>query len=319
MSMHNGRNRIADRRRAQPERGASGPGAPAQKAHDPSGQPPAISATETKRKKRRKSARDKGQIPGLTIPLAQMPPGFTVSGTPCFPAGLVAPKQLGVVITSVAMPDIKRNKQATKRAVTVAPAPRRTTAPIAAPIASIASMPPFAPAMAAKPPAAPVPPGRPALTLPKQAEPLVVAGQPVEPETAPVTPRATTAYPDDRSPFFMPEIALPRNRALTQPSPGLVGAIGAWLHSFGRLIASGFLVKKTRARPFAGPTPANRRKTSRHATAQPTLREAAEVTQLRAENRRLRSQLDALDALRNGTPAPQDAPSRVPSEAAPVT
>lgn len=104
----------------------------------------------------------------------------------------------------------------------------------------------------------------------------------------------------------MPEIALPKNRALTQPSPGLVGAIGAWLHSFGQLIASGFLVKKTRPRPFSGPTPANRRMSSRHAAAQPTLREAAELTQLRAENRRLRGQLDALDALRKGKPAPQE-------------
>lgn len=74
---------------------------------------------------------------------------------------------------------------------------------------------------------------------------------------------------------------LPRDHALTKPSGGLLGALNTWLRSTGQMLISGFMVKKKR-RP-APPT---------------TLRERVELTQLRAENRRLRSQLEGMVDLR---------------------
>lgn len=309
MSMHKGRNR---------SRGALNRSARAVRARNPAPALPerypivpdptqAVGIMEAKQKKPRKGPRGKAKdahgvlmLSAMNPALPQMPSSITANGTPCFPSGLVAPKRLGVIITSVAMPDVKRRPSPTppqaSSAETIAPQDRQTASDIAP---KLRFAPLSVPTVAAKPPNAPVVPSRPALTLPKQPEPLVVA----QGETQPV-PR-TTAHTDDRTPFFMPEIALPRHRSLAQPSQGLVGAIGAWLHSFSRLIASGFLVKKTRKPSKVAMIPANRRKSARHVAAQPSLREAAEVTQLRAENRRLRSQLDALDALRHGTPTPQ--------------
>lgn len=109
----------------------------------------------------------------------------------------------------------------------------------------------------------------PALPLPRHAEPLAA-------------PKPVATRPDTRD----PSKPLPRHLAPAKPSEGLWGAMGQWLRSAGQLLASGFMVKKTRPRT---PSPA-------------TMREATELTQLRAENRRLRMQLgDMMQAQRAPT------------------
>jgi hypothetical protein len=87
-----------------------------------------------------------------------------------------------------------------------------------------------------------------------------------------------------------PESALPRNQSLAKPTVGLVAAIGEWLNSFGRMVAAGFIVKKKQA-----PLPRPPRSLIRSDAAEPSMRERTEMAQLRAENRRLRAQLDALN------------------------
>jgi hypothetical protein len=109
----------------------------------------------------------------------------------------------------------------------------------------------------------------PALPLPRHVEPLA-------------EPKPVTTRPDTRD----PSKPLPRHLAPAKPSEGLWGAMGQWLRSAGQLLASGFMVKKTRPRT---PSPA-------------TMREATELTQLRAENRRLRMQLG--DMMRTQTAPP---------------
>jgi hypothetical protein len=94
-----------------------------------------------------------------------------------------------------------------------------------------------------------------------------------------------------------PATPLPRNKAVARPTQGLVAAIGAWLHSMGRLIAAGFLVKKTRKRPVPtriAPCPPAPPRSSPCASA-PNWRNCA-------ENRRLRGQIEAMDALRTAAP-----------------
>ena len=83
-----------------------------------------------------------------------------------------------------------------------------------------------------------------------------------------------------------PLVSLPPGKALAKPQVGLWDAIGNWLHSAGRLIALGFIVKRRRA-PTSRPR--------RHAP-QPSLRERTELIQLQAENRRLRQQLERMSA-----------------------
>jgi hypothetical protein len=113
--------------------------------------------------------------------------------------------------------------------------------------------------------------------------------------------------PDDRSYFAPPEGALPRQQALTSPPVGLVAAIGAWLSSMGKLVASGFLVTKTRKRPVPVVEPRRSPITAliKPRSEPPTMRERTEMTQLRAENRRLRAQLEAMQALRGRAEIPR--------------
>jgi len=245
MFMHNGRNRIAAKQRPHNNRKARGHATD----HPPK--------TESKRAKRREEAKAKARAP-----LNQTAP--TLMAAPSFPTGLVAPKPLGVAITSVAVPPIAARVpvKVEKRKARAQPHIPADTSP-------------------------------PAITLPVRDEPLVAQAQ-----ESPNLPDAN--LPDERSYFAMPETALPRARALAKPSTGLVGAIGAWLHSMGKLIASGFLVKKRR--PAAPPIPTAKRgfivASTRNAP-EPSMRERTELTQLRAENRRLRSQLEAIEAMRN--------------------
>jgi hypothetical protein len=82
---------------------------------------------------------------------------------------------------------------------------------------------------------------------------------------------------------------LPRDRALAKTGAGLLGALNGWLRVTGQRLMAGFMVKKTR-----GSTPVS-------------LRERVELTQLRAENRRLRSQLEGM--------ADQRGPAALPIQA----
>jgi len=270
MFMHNGRNRIAAKQRPKSSRKARA----LQTAVDhPS--TPMTQAKTGKRAKRREAARAKSRT---TPAVADQPLMMLV---PSFPTGLVAPKPLGVAITSVAVPP--------KPLVTILPKAEKRK-----PRAQ-----PKLPAKVAKVDLSP-----PVITLPKRDEPLVAQAKP------------ETALPDDRSYFTMPETALPRDRSLTKPSVGLVGAIGAWLQSMGKLMASGFMVKKRR--PTAPPVPVAKRgftmPQSRSAP-EASMRERTEMTQLRAENRRLRSQLEAIEALRS---APGSIPRWNPASRAKV-
>jgi hypothetical protein len=104
-----------------------------------------------------------------------------------------------------------------------------------------------------------------ALPLPRVDEPLIA-------------PRTATR-PQSRG----SDTPLPRNRSLAKPGTGLLGVLGSWLRSTGQLLTASFMVKKKRSGPSS---PA-------------TLRERTELTQLRAENRRLRTQLDGLATMRD--------------------
>ena len=89
---------------------------------------------------------------------------------------------------------------------------------------------------------------------------------------------------------------LPRNRSLAVQQPGVFATMAAWLRAWVRP-----------SRPVE--TPARRERPGfapRRAEGSPSLREQTELIQLRAENRRLRSQLDAL-AQRSGQDQREDA------------
>jgi len=83
---------------------------------------------------------------------------------------------------------------------------------------------------------------------------------------------------------------IPRNRAFILTQADQAPAMLGWLRHLGRVIAAGFLVKKPYQRPPATQVMPLRRAREEAGS----LRERTELTQLRAENRRLRSQLEAL-------------------------
>ncbi len=245
-------------------------------------QPPGTALIPLKpaRKRAGRGKADRGKAVSAPAPVILMPPPAMplllpspvgIAKAPAFPAGLVAPPSLGVAIRSVAMPDIPL------RAASATPVRRKPRAE----------------------PKLPQPVDPPAITLPTQAEPLVTAAAPAS---------------FTRTHFATPETALPRARALAKPSNGLVGAIGAWLSSFGKLIAAGFMVKKVRKRATSTAAPVQRRPiTPMEPRAedqvamreQATMRERTEMLQLRAENRRLRAQLEALEAMRGKPSIPR--------------
>lgn len=214
-TMHNGRNRIARQKPVSK---------PARKSPTASKAPPA---------------------PLLLLP---EPPPTALRAPPRFPAGLVAPRPLGVAIVSVALPErpVRAAKSAKAGPAKVKATPRKPRAKPAIPVQST--------------------PAAPAIPLPAQTEPLV-----------------TTAAP----------APLERHQALAAPPKGLAEAIGAWLSSFRTMIAAGFMVKKSRR---TGAISAQR-KVARRGTETESLRERTEMVQLRAENRRLRAQLAALESL----------------------
>jgi len=218
-----------------------------------------------------------------------------------FPLGLVAPPALGVSIKAVAMPkDLVLGAAAIAR---VQPARAKPVIP-----KKPEPLPKNAPPML---PNAIIDTERhvPALPLPATAEPLIE--REITPKPAPAQEKqdAPSSSPDDRSYFVPPASALPRQKSLAGPSQGLVGAIGAWLSSMGKLLASGFIVTKTRKRstmripPVQAPRP--NPQPTRQNNAPPNMRERTEMVQLRAENRRLRAQLEAIEAMRKGQAIPR--------------
>ena len=158
-----------------------------------------------------------------------------------------------------------------------------------------------------------------ALPLPRIPEPLAEPLAKPEVVHAP-PPAATTAGTAHR--LESPSPDLPRSRSLTSPSQGLIAAISNWLRSAGQLLASGFLVTKQRpvARPRNIPRNAGLSAGTRRPPP-PSLREQTEMTQLRAENRRLRSELEAMLILQQGERTPKPSFAEQPkavSEQAPA-
>jgi hypothetical protein len=104
-----------------------------------------------------------------------------------------------------------------------------------------------------------------------------------EARALPLPPRPEPLAQRDTAP-------LPRNRALAQPDAGLLGALNGWLRATGQRLLRSFMVKKPR----------------KTATPPSSLRERVELTQLRAENRRLREQLESMNERRGqATPPPR--------------
>jgi hypothetical protein len=168
------------------------------------------------------------------------------------------------------------------------PAPPEPTPIAASPEPVVPALPAIIDAPMADVPAEPSPP-EPALTAtdlipvaptPASCEPYLH----IDPSEAALLALPLPDEPEPLTePAFVPHVMdssrpLPRHLAPTNPSSGLWGAMGNWLRSAGQMLASGFMVKKTRPRT---PSPA-------------TMREQAELTQLRAENRRLRSELNGM-------------------------
>ena len=147
---------------------------------------------------------------------------------------------------------------------------------------------------AAKPPTANPPVAAPsAVPLPIQREPLVTGTAKAATAADAVFSRSADFAPGSMAP-------LPRNRSVTAPPVGLWAAIDAWLISAKKLLRAGFVVKKPGPAPrhqAIPPMPRGQKQWFRAKPApMPSLREQTELTQLRAENRRLRNQLEAMIA-----------------------
>lgn len=225
-------------------------------------------------------------------PLLEQPDGTVL--------GITAPCPQGdehAAFASMEMAEVSPEDAATPESAPIAAQPE-----VAMPALPEADAPPAEPALMVTPPQ-PVTPAPPEADTPPAApslpEPALMA---TPPDPAAITPPPCEPYlhidpsdaallalplPDEPEPLaepaFIPHVMdssrpLPRHLAPTNPSAGLWGAMGNWLRSAGQMLASGFMVKKTRPR---APSPA-------------TMREQAELTQLRAENRRLRSELNGM-------------------------
>ena len=155
----------------------------------------------------------------------------------------------------------------------------------------------------AKTPAPKIPAAKPpvvapsAVPLPMQREPLVTGAAEAAAAADAVFSRSAAPAPGNMAP-------LPRNRSVTAPPVGLWAAIDAWLTSARKLLRAGFVVKKPGPAPrhqaippMPRPMPRGQKQWFRAKSApMPSLREQTELTQLRAENRRLRNQLEAMIA-----------------------
>ena len=267
-SMNTGRNRIAAQRRQSRRLAARQASKEAALLSAPKPLHKRRKAQQTKRERHQAMAALRKTGHGKAADVAQAKPAV-----PSFPAGLVAPRPLGVAIESVIMPAklpplaSSAKAQTTPKAPSPSPAGRPATA---------------------KPP-------KPALPLPRLHEPLVTTDTP--PPRQPRQQAPATPSPD----------VLPRNRALTRQNNGLVAAISAWLSSFGKMLASGFMKKKPRRLTYQPAIPQRGFPQPKRTTAStPSLRDKVEVTQLRAENRRLRSRLEEIEEARLAMQAETD-------------
>ena len=98
---------------------------------------------------------------------------------------------------------------------------------------------------------------------------------------------------------------LPRNRSLTVAGNGATSGLRGWLRQLAQALgmtaqASGRTPPPRRPAPRAAPQRSAFLRPQGSSAPCPSLREQTEMTQLKAENRRLRSQLDALLALKEG-------------------
>ena len=131
----------------------------------------------------------------------------------------------------------------------------------------------------AVPPTSQANPPHPAATSPRESEPCAL---PLPRNDEPLTHNGHSRSAIRPLPQGTP---LPRSRSLTKPGTGLLGALNTWLRKTGQMLAASFMVKRKRP---GQPSPA-------------TLRERTELTQLRAENRRLRHQLEGMTAAQGHT------------------
>jgi hypothetical protein len=88
---------------------------------------------------------------------------------------------------------------------------------------------------------------------------------------------------------------VPHDKSLAAPPRGLIAAISAWLLSASRLASFGLLRRKRQPLPRA-----LQRVPSRTSPAWTRPSDSAELARLRAENRRLRSQLEVMAITQGG-------------------
>ena len=218
----------------------------------------------------------------------QSPAKGQAATPPCFPIDVRVPTGAGNRFLAVTpqpaplLPAQISEPQTSKAVATIIPPKRRlSSAPAGSPRQT--------PATIATPQAIPLP------NLP-------------EPQTLPHPPSFTAGVAAIRPPTngavrpsIPPTTDLPRHRSLARPDHGLVSAISNWLRSAKSL----FLVTKRRPTKTAAHRPP---RYSPKRMPAPSLREQAELTQLRAENRRLRSELEALLVLQNSNTKKPAAP-----------
>ena len=259
MAIQNGRNRVADRRRTTPR--------------TPSAKMPAVDAGRPKPVQIRAAEFSSGPVfpKDVSVPLRFNATVFT-------PPTLVAAAVQPPVKTTQRRQPTKPKQDAPPKVVGKAAASRPTKAKTPAATSS-------------------------AVPLPIQREPLVVGA-------APHAAAAAEAV-FSRSPQAANNMApLPRNRSVAAPPVGLWAAIDAWLISAKKLLRAGFVVKQPRnpsatakTPPRNVPIPAQQKLAPKPKSwfhkaqpAPPSMREQAELTQLRAENRRLRNQIESMIA-----------------------
>ena len=272
MAMHNGRNRVADRHRV------------------------AVRPASVNRMTARKNT---------------PPPGALSSDAPAFPKDVVVPLRFNAAILA---PPVLKSPPQSPKSVSPKTVARKSKAPTpdAAPpkperkraASQKASSGAEAPKKRQRKSAADKPADKSvaAIHLPDHSEPLVT---PATPQSLAAEHRQE-AFSRSPSPeaSMMPPIA--RNRAIAAPPLGLWAAIDAWLSSAKKLLRAGFVVKKPGPRRPAAPSPMPPRVPplpsqpakwlSRKQSPPLSLREQSEITQLRAENRRLRLQMETLIA-----------------------
>ena len=265
MAMHNGRNRVANR-------------------HRTSVRPVSVNPSVSPSAKRR-------------IAETKTPPG------PSFPKDVVVPLRFNAAVLA---PPVLERPSAGRKPKTTAPATDLITPNSERKVATTQKANKDAEAPKKRQRKAPA--DKPAdksvaaIHLPDHSEPLVTL---VKQQTVQAEDRQE-AFSRAPSPAATAMLPIARNRAITAPPIGLWAAIDAWLSSAKKLLRAGFVVKKPGPRrpaaasqmaPRVPPLPAQQTKWLRPKQPPPlSLREQSEITQLRAENRRLRLQMETLIA-----------------------